>query len=230
MVVVLSHRRRQRGAKGQLLKSEMDTGYRERSKSPHITVSSSFVVDEFQSTFRTLASSNLHQHSRAGKGIILTVRSSASHSHTSANGHLGKGYPDISTRAFLRLLSTSHHHGSRPPPIYALADFDPDGIAIMSNYKHGSYTLSHENENLIVPSIRWLGIRSSDILNEPNCEEAKGLLKLSGRDRKKAVKMLEKSAVMREDGGEAEWRRELQVMLMLNVKAEIEVLGDREGV
>ena len=99
----------------------------------------------------------------------------------------------------------------------------------MSNYKHGSNTLSHENENLIVPSIRWLGIRSSDILNEPNCEEAKGLLKLSGRDRKKAVKMLEKSAVMREDGGEAEWRRELQVMLMLNVKAEIEVLGDREG-
>ena len=140
-----------------------------------------------------------------------------------------KGYPDISTRAFLRLLSISHHHRSRPPPIYALADLDPDGIAIMSNYKHGSYTLSHENENLIVPSIRWLGIRSSDILNEPNREEAQGLLKLSGRDRKKAVKMLENSAVMREGGGEAEWRRELQVMLMLNVKAEIEVLGQREG-
>ena len=140
-----------------------------------------------------------------------------------------KGYPDISTRAFLRLLSTSHHHRSRPPPIYALADLDPDGIAIISNYKHGSYILSHENENLIVPSIRWLGIRSSDILNEPNREDAKGLLKLSGRDRKKAVKMLENSAVMREGGGEAEWRRELQVMLMLNVKAEIEVLGEREG-
>ena len=99
----------------------------------------------------------------------------------------------------------------------------------MSNYKHGSYTLSHENEQLNVPRIRWLGIKSSDIINETNGKEAKGLLRLSGRDRKKAVKMLENSAVMREGGGEAEWRRELQVMLMLNVKAEIEMLGEREG-
>ena len=98
----------------------------------------------------------------------------------------------------------------------------------MSNYKHGSWNLSHENQQLNVPSIRWLGIRISDILNETNREEAKGLLRLSGRDRNKAVKMLG-SPEMREGEGEVEWRRELQVMLMLNLKAEMEVLGEREG-
>lgn len=35
--------------------------------------------------------------------------------------------------------------------------------------------------------------------------------------------------VMRENGLETEWRRELQVMLMLNFKAEMELLGDRDG-
>jgi meiotic recombination protein SPO11 len=99
----------------------------------------------------------------------------------------------------------------------------------MSNYKHGSYNLSHKNEHLNVPGIRWLGIKSSDIVNEADGTEARGLLRLSGRDRKKAVKMLENGRVLQEGGGEAEWRRELQVMLMLHVKAEMEILSERQG-
>ncbi|KAL2040644.1 hypothetical protein N7G274_006623 [Stereocaulon virgatum] len=152
------------------------------------------IIIEKESTFRTLASSLLHQNSRAGKGIILTA----------------KGYPDISTRAFLRLLSTTPTLPLQlpPPPIYALTDFDPDGIAIMSNYKHGSYTLSHENEHLNVPGIRWLGIKSRDIVNEAKGTEARGSLKLSGRDRKKAVKMLENSLVLQEGGGNGDIRRD----------------------
>lgn len=149
-----------------------------------------------------------------GKGIILTA----------------KGYPDISTRAFLRLLSISSYPA---PPIYALADFDPDGIAIISTYKHGSLTLSHENANLKTPSIRWLGVKSGDIFldatnSKPDGEERKGLLRLSTRDRKKAVGMLGKE-ICEEEGAEQEWRRELQVMLMLNTKVEMELLSEREG-
>ena len=140
-----------------------------------------------------------------------------------------KGYPDLSTRAFLRLLSTSHTPHLPRPPIYALADFDPDGIAIISTYKHGSFNLAHENEKLVVPSMRWMGIQSKDVLERRNGEECKGLLRLSGRDRKKAVKMLENSEWLREGGVQREWRRELQVMLMLNVKAEMEVLSERAG-
>lgn len=140
-----------------------------------------------------------------------------------------KGYPDISTRAFLHHLATTHNPQNPAPPIYCLVDYDPDGIAIMSTYKHGSWNLSHESSQLLVPGIQWLGVRSCDIVSSADGEEYKGVLRLSGRDRHKARKMLENNVVLGEEGRESEWRREVQVMLMLNVKAEMEVLAEREG-
>lgn len=98
----------------------------------------------------------------------------------------------------------------------------------MSTYKHGSARLSHENANIVVPNIRWLGLRSCDIHDDETVDESKGLLRLTTRDRRKAVKMLEK-ALLEENGEEREWRTELQVMLMVGVKAEMEILGEREG-
>jgi meiotic recombination protein SPO11 len=131
-----------------------------------------------------------------------------------------KGYPDIQTRQFIRLLSRH-----RPEiPILALVDFDPDGIGIMSTYKYGSVSLAHES-NLAVPSIRWLGVRSWDFLNTKH--EIQGLLSLTARDRKIGMKMLAKSGA--EEDGDEEWRRELQIMLMMNVKAEIQILGNGEA-
>ena len=99
----------------------------------------------------------------------------------------------------------------------------------MSTYKYGSLKLSHENAGLNVPSIQWLGIQSRDVLAGNEHDEYSGLLRLSARDRKKAADMLEKIEVLQEDGMEKVWRREMQVMLMLNVKAEMEILADREG-
>ena len=100
----------------------------------------------------------------------------------------------------------------------------------MSTYKYGSLKLIHENAGLNVPSIQWLGIQSRDILAGNQHDEYSGLLRLSARDRKKAADMLERSEVLQEGGGmEKVWRRELQVMLMLNLKAEMEVLADRQG-
>ncbi|KAL8983514.1 MAG: hypothetical protein Q9177_004957, partial [Variospora cf. flavescens] len=133
--------------------------------------------------------------------------------------NVAKGYPDVSTRTLLRLLSLSSHP---PPRIYALVDFDPDGIAIMSTYKHGSFTLSHENANLRTPSLRWLGVKSGDfVVNDrdggSDDSERTALLRLSKQDRKKAIKILGRE-LCNEDGPEHEWRRELQVMLMLNIK------------
>lgn len=106
---------------------------------------------------------------------------------------------------------------------------DPDGLAIMSTYKHGSLKLSHENAGLNVPSIQWLGVQSQDVLAGNEQDEHSGLLRLSARDRKRAADMLENSEVLQEGGIEKVWRRELQVMLMLNVKAEMEILADRQG-
>ncbi|CZT50385.1 related to MEIOTIC RECOMBINATION PROTEIN REC12 [Rhynchosporium secalis] len=156
------------------------------------------LVIEKEATFRTLASNQYWNHSQAGRGILITA----------------KGYPDIQTRQFLHLLSV--HHPTIP--VHALVDFDPDGIGIFSTYKHGSASLSHEND-LAVPSMKWLGVRSCDFLR--NEIDGRGLLRLSERDRRIAVRMLERE-------GEEAQRRELQVMLLLGVKAEIQILGNGE--
>ncbi|EKD19458.1 meiosis-specific topoisomerase Spo11 [Drepanopeziza brunnea f. sp. 'multigermtubi' MB_m1] len=157
------------------------------------------LVIEKEATFRTLASAQYWQSSLAGRGILLTA----------------KGYPDIQTRQFLHLLSTCHPSIA----ILALVDFDPDGIGIMATYKHGSQSLAHE-QDLAVPSVRWLGVRSGDIGAVGVGEGEPGLLRLSARDRRVAVRMLERGGQV-----DAEWMRELRVMLVLNVKAEIQILG-----
>jgi meiotic recombination protein SPO11 len=152
-----------------------------------------------------------------------------------------KGYPDIASRKFLWQLADHSPH----IPIYALVDFDPDGIAIMSTYKYGSYRLAHENETsnstpmLNLPKLRWLGVQSHHVCRAPATEcdtdtgsrtmlDAQGLLRLTPRDRRKATSMLEWD-VCTENGPEPAWRRELQTMLMLNVKAETQVLEELPG-
>jgi len=87
----------------------------------------------------------------------------------------------------------------------------------MSTYKYGSTALAHESY-VAVPSIVWFGIRCRDIIHD---HDTKGLLKLTTRDRAMASKMLQNILLQQEE----EWRRELQVMLMLNMKAEIQILG-----
>ena len=106
-----------------------------------------------------------------------------------------------------------------------LADYDPDGIAIMSTYKYGSLRLSHENETRL-PNLRWLGLKSKDVAQFAQWTQSDGaaLMNLTLRDRNKAVSMLKSRRELQEQGEEPEWRRELQVMLMLGFKAEMEIL------
>ena len=74
-------------------------------------------------------------------------------------------------------------------------------------------------------------MQSRDVLAGNGRDEYGDLLPLTARDRKKAADMLERSEVLYDGGSEEEeeWRRELQVMLMLNVKAKLEILAEREG-
>lgn len=108
-------------------------------------------------------------------------------------------------------------------------DGDPDGMAIMATYKYGSVAFAHENRNLNVPGLHWLGLRLADVVAGAGPLGDDTLLRLTKRDRKKAIAMLSKNPVWEADGPEPEWRVELQRMLMLNVKAEMEILYDMEG-
>lgn len=158
-------------------------------------------------------------------------------------------------------------------PIYALVDFDPDGIGIMRTYKFGSRSLQHE-ENVTVPRLSWLGVKSSDIfyqdlpryaLSQSSSEvsvethfsessvslsqstssprlphlhwntsslsiladvDYKTIVLLSS-DRIKAINILATLETPYSlDAEEVDLARELQLMLMLNVKFEIQAIDD----
>jgi meiotic recombination protein SPO11 len=124
--------------------------------------------------------------------------------------------------------------------MFALVDLDPDGIAILSTYKYGSYRLAHEGltpkdtPGLSLPDIHWLGVKRHHISRTPmdnsntdasTIPELQGLMKLTARDRTKAMRMLEWD-LCGVDGPEQEWRHELQTMLMLNTKAEMQILDE----
>ncbi len=164
------------------------------------------LVIEKEATFRSIAASSFWD-SISTEGAIIT----------------GKGYPDIATRALLHFVSTpSPQNGFASPPVHALMDLDPDGLAIMSVYKHGSLALAHESEQLNVPQMQWLGLRSEHMkLDTDDLSTEQGLLSLTPRDRRRAVKMLERSS---NDQDGAETAQALQTMLMLNVKAELQLL------
>ncbi|KAH0337373.1 DNA topoisomerase IV, alpha subunit, partial [Aureobasidium melanogenum] len=142
----------------------------------------------------------------------------------------GKGYPDIATRAMTRFMTVaSPQNGFAEPPVLGLVDYDPDGLAILHTYKHGSKKMSEDNAALIVPRIQWLGLHSRAITDEDRTHRNQGLLALTLRDRHKARKMLEWEQNASSDE-RAQWRRELQVMLMLNLKAEMQIVdSDSSG-
>ena len=138
----------------------------------------------------------------------------------------GKGYPDFATREMLRFLSSaSPCNGFNSPPVYGLVDFDPDGIGILSVYKHGSANPAPEVESLTVPGIRRMGLHSSHVRAIESQGHTQGLLQLTGRDRRKARSMLQRP-LFAENGLQDDWRSELQTMLMLNVKAELQILDE----
>lgn len=179
-----------------------------------------------------MARGGYHTKAAMGRGILVTVglpRDGSTSVNNSWRIFQGKGYPDLCTRAFVRRLSDARASCDSRPLFYILVDGDPDGMAIMSTYKYGSKAHAHENARLNVPHIRWLGLRISDVVMSADPEDDDSFVQMTARDRKKAVAMLKNSPVWAVDGPEPEWRGELQLMLMLNLKAETEIMYDRTG-
>ncbi|KAK4355175.1 hypothetical protein RND71_024146 [Anisodus tanguticus] len=79
-----------------------------------ISVAQYVLVVEKESVFQRLANDQFCKRNRC---IVIT----------------GRGYPDIPTRRFLRLLTDKLHL-----PVYCLVDCDPYGFDILTTYKFGS--------------------------------------------------------------------------------------------
>lgn len=115
--------------------------------------------------------------------------------------------------------------------IYAIVDHDPHGFNILSVYKFGSIALAHENHRLVVHEIKLLGIKNVDLnslLNEnseANAAIDNGILPLTSHDRKKVKQLLEKGYIWAQE----EWRCELQRMLFMNLKAELQAVDIGRG-
>ncbi len=74
---------------------------------------------------------------------------------------------------------------------FCLTDANPFGVCIMSVYKYGSKSYVHENDNLCLPSLEWIGLKLDDLeffylknksellmeLTQQDIKIAKGLIK-----------------------------------------------------
>ncbi len=136
---------------------------------------------------------------------------------------LTKGYPDLLTREFLNLASIpserNYHHYC---PVYGLFDYDPDGISILHTYKYGSAKTAHEPSGIGCTYMEWLGLKDSDVFST-NCQSQHGLIPMTTRDRRRARRMLA-WPVVAESSDASEIRREIQRMMFVNKKAEIQLL------
>jgi meiotic recombination protein SPO11 len=140
----------------------------------------------------------------------------------------GKGYADLLTREFLCLITLpSSRNQFHSCPVYGLFDFDPDGIGIFHTYKYGSWNTAHEGAHIACPRLQWLGLRSSDVFASTNEQSEHAVLQLTARDRCRASSMLLWPAF--HEASEHLLKRELQLMLFLNQKAEIQLIDALPG-
>jgi meiotic recombination protein SPO11 len=108
----------------------------------------------------------------------------------------GKGSGDIATRAFLKMLVKELEI-----PAFALVDSDPYGHYIYSVFLRGSKRLSYESPFIATPELKLLGVLS--------------------RDLKRVKEMLKEPFVQQNK----EWVKDLQLMLKLKEKAEIQAFA-----
>ncbi|KAK4484761.1 hypothetical protein RD792_007355 [Penstemon davidsonii] len=131
------------------------------------------------------------------------------------NLNVGRGYPDVPTRRFLRLLVEKLRL-----PVYCLVDCDPYGIDILTTFRFGSMQMAYDAKSLRLPEIRWLGAFPSD--SEKYQLPQQCLLPLTAEDKQRVGGMLRRCYMEREV---PDWRSELQLLLDRGVKFEIEALS-----
>ncbi|KAM7492775.1 hypothetical protein LguiA_035696 [Lonicera macranthoides] len=161
-----------------------------------ISVAQYILVVEKESVFQRLANDGFCKRNRC---IVIT----------------GRGYPDVPTRRFLRLLI-----GNLRLPAYCLVDCDPYGFDILATYRFGSMQMAYDAKFLRIPEIRWLGAFPSD--SEKYSLPQQCLLPLTAEDKARTEALLLRCYLQRE---EPQWRLEVELLLQTGVKFEIEALS-----
>ncbi|XP_057465265.1 meiotic recombination protein SPO11-1 isoform X2 [Actinidia eriantha] len=154
------------------------------------------LVVEKESVFQRLANDQFCNRNRC---IVIT----------------GRGYPDVPTRRFLRLLIEK-----LSLPVYCLVDCDPYGFDILTTYRFGSMQMAYDAKFLRVPEIHWLGAFPSD--SEKYGLPHQCLLPLTAEDKSRIEAMLLRCYLQQEV---PHWRLELELLLQRGVKFEIEALS-----
>ncbi|KAF2314127.1 hypothetical protein GH714_022465 [Hevea brasiliensis] len=137
-----------------------------------VSVAKYILVVEKESVFQRLANDRF---CNANRCIVIT----------------GRGYPDIPTRRFLRLLLEK-----LCLPIYCLVDCDPYGFDILTTYCFGSMQMAYDAKFLRVPEIRWLGAFPSDFEKYGLPQQC--LLPLTAEDKRRTETMLLRCYLQRE--------------------------------
>ena len=127
----------------------------------------------------------------------------------------GKGVADIATRMFLRKLAKELQL-----PVFCLVDSDPYGHYIYSVYLRGSKRLSYESPFVATPKMHLLGVLSRDleIFEVPQACR----MPLTDQDKKRCEQMLSEPYVLQN----ARWVEDLELMMKLGEKAEIQALSN----
>ena len=126
----------------------------------------------------------------------------------------GKGQPDVATRMFVRQLKETLRI-----PVLALVDSDSYGVNILSVYMHGSQNMAYDSSNLTTPDIKWLGVRPSDLDRLQIPEQCR--LPMTDKDLAHCRSLLNESWLL----SKPEWKKEVELMLKTQVKAEIQALS-----
>ncbi len=128
----------------------------------------------------------------------------------------GGGQPPRGVR---RLLWRMHHeHGL---PVYVLVDNDPWGYYIYSVVKQGSISLAFESQRMAIPDAKFIGMSSFDA-------EKYGIppavsIRINDQDLRRAKEIRDYPWFAKKP-----WQREIDRMLKLGVKLELEALSAKD--
>lgn len=129
----------------------------------------------------------------------------------------GGGQPPRGVR---RLLWRLHHELKLP--VYVLVDNDPWGYYIYSVIKQGSINLAFESQRMAIPDAKFIGMSSFDA-EEFGLPDAV-TIRITDQDARRAKEIKSYPWF----AGKKAWQREIDHMLRLGVKLELEALSAKD--